>query len=186
VTEVFLGIGSNVAAEMHLELALAGLEAHFGSVSISRVFRNPAIGCVADDFLNLAVRIDTTLPPPALRQVLRTIEQSAARDRSATGRGCWTLDIDLLLYGRRVDAAMKLPRADILRHAYVLCPLAELAPGLRHPVTGQALRDAWLHHRAAGAAWIGSGRHLARAVEGGGDGQFAPPAPLPDPVPAAC
>jgi 2-amino-4-hydroxy-6-hydroxymethyldihydropteridine diphosphokinase len=186
VTEVFLGVGSNVAAEAHLELALAGLEAQFGSLSVSRVFRNPAVGCVADDFLNLAVRIDTTLPPPALRQALRTIEQGAARDRSSTGSGRWTLDIDLLLYGRRVDAAMKLPRADILRHAYVLCPLAELAPELRHPVTGQALRDAWFQHCAAGAAWIGSGWHLARVAAPGGDGPFGVPAAHPDPVPAAC
>ena len=57
--------------------------------------------------------------------------------------GSRELDLDLLLYGSMVDPDRKLPRPDILRYAFVLGPLAELAPALVHPVTGQAFNGAW-------------------------------------------
>jgi 2-amino-4-hydroxy-6-hydroxymethyldihydropteridine diphosphokinase len=58
-----------------------------------------------------------------------------------------TLDVDLLLYGDQVihDGAVRVPREDITHYSFVLGPLAEIAPGLRHPVTGQSLTDIWAH-----------------------------------------
>ncbi len=160
MADVFLGVGSNVDAERHLEFALTALTPRFRVLAVSRAYRNPAVGHSGDDYLNLVVRIDTALPPADLQDVLRNIEQTAARDRAASRCGPPTLDIDLLLYGTLVDPMLKLPRVDVLRHAFVLCPLAELAPDLRHPVSGQTMIGAWHQHRGASSAWAGSGWFL--------------------------
>jgi 2-amino-4-hydroxy-6-hydroxymethyldihydropteridine diphosphokinase len=55
------------------------------------------------------------------------------------------LDIDLLLYGSRVDPEppLRLPRRDILEHGFVLRPLADVAPGLVHPLTGRTIAEHW-------------------------------------------
>ena len=54
-----------------------------------------------------------------------------------------SLDLDLLLYGERVDPVQRLPRDDVLKYPFALAPLAELAAGLIHPVTGGAIGEAW-------------------------------------------
>ena len=64
------------------------------------------------------------------------------------------LDLDLLLYGRRVDPGRCLPHADVLRRAFVLAPLAELAPRLEHPLTGQPYAHAWKVLAARGACGV--------------------------------
>ena len=160
MADVFLGVGSNVDAERHLEFALTALPPRCRVLAVSRVYRNPAVGHSGDDYLNLVVRIDTALPPEGLQDVLREIERTAARDRTVSRCGPSTLDIDLLLYGTLVDPLLKLPRVDVLRHAFVLCPLAELAPDFRHPVSGQTMSEAWREHRGASSAWVGSGWFL--------------------------
>ena len=53
------------------------------------------------------------------------------------------MDLDLLLYGDRIDAALKLPHPDIERYAFVLKPLADVAPELRHPGAGATLSELW-------------------------------------------
>lgn len=56
-----------------------------------------------------------------------------------------TLDLDLLLYGDAVlpEPSIRVPREDIRKYAFVLGPLAELAPGLRHPLTGETMAELW-------------------------------------------
>lgn len=158
MTDVYLGLGSNVDPDRHLESALAALADRFGAVEPSRVYRNPAVGFVGEDFLNLVVRVRTEDPPRRVQSALREIERAAARDRRGPRWGPRTLDVDLLLYGNVVDPALRLPREDVLRDAHALCPLAELAPALRHPVTGRTMRDAWGAHRDRGSAWTVRGR----------------------------
>jgi 2-amino-4-hydroxy-6-hydroxymethyldihydropteridine diphosphokinase len=164
MAEVYLGLGSNIDAERSLDLALTELEARFGTVELSRVYRNPAVGFAGDDFLNLVTRVNTGLAPAQIQQALHTIERAAARDRSEPRWGPRTLDIDLLLYGTRVDPLLRLPRSDILRYAFVLGPLAELAPGLIHPVTGVTMAHAWQSHADAKLTWTGEGRTLRQSL----------------------
>ena len=135
--EVFIGVGSNADPERRLRDALAELGRRFGSVRSSSVYRSAAIGVPAADYSNLVVRFATELSVDSLRAELRAIEALAGRTR-ADPAVC-ELDLDLLLYGRRVDAEQRLPRPGILTLPFVRVPLAELAPQLVHPVTGECV-----------------------------------------------
>lgn len=143
MTEVFVGIGSNVEPEKHVRMAAQMLRAHFGDVRLSPVYRNPAMGFEGDDFLNLVATFDSDLGVPELKAALDEIELRCGRERGAARFSPRTLDLDLLLYGERVDEAHKLPRKEILKYSFVLKPLAELAGGHRHPETGLTYREHW-------------------------------------------
>ena len=143
MAEAYVGLGSNIDAERHLANAVAALEDCVGVVELSSTYRNPAIGFDGDDFLNLVLRLHTEAGPRALEEVLTGIEGQAGRARAGSGPGPRTLDLDLLLYGSLVDAALRLPHADVLRYPFVLCPLAELVPGLAHPITGITVVQSW-------------------------------------------
>lgn len=140
--EVFVGLGSNVEPEANLRWALRELENSFGSLRRSNVYRSPAFGFEGPEFLNMVVGFDTAAKVDAVEAALSELENARGRN-PADRTGSRTLDLDLLLYGRRVDAARRLPRADVLRYPFVLAPLAELAPTLAHPVTGVRIGDAW-------------------------------------------
>jgi 2-amino-4-hydroxy-6-hydroxymethyldihydropteridine diphosphokinase len=157
MTDVFIGIGSNIHAETHLDSAVWGLKALFGELALSRVYRNPAVGFAGEDFLNLVARARTIRPPGEVQRELRALELRAGRDRALTGLGPRTLDLDLLLYGTMVDAGRRLPREDVLRHAFVLCPLLDLAPDLIHPVTGEAIALTWHACTGVPPAWVHEG-----------------------------
>ena len=135
--EAFIGAGSNADPERRLRRALAELERRFGPLRCSSVYRGPAVGRPAADYLNLVVALATESSVDELRDELRAIETLAGRTR-ADAAVC-ELDLDLLLYGCRVDAERRLPRPGILALPFVLVPLAELAPELVHPITGQKL-----------------------------------------------
>lgn len=139
--EVFVGAGSNADPERRLTFAVAELEGRFGELRGSRVYRSAAAGdAPGADYLNLAVAFETDLPVDALREALRAIETAAGRTRA--DRSVCELDLDLLLYGALVDAGRRMPRPGLFEHPFVIVPLAELAPELRHPVTGERCRDA--------------------------------------------
>ena len=133
--EVFIGAGSNADPERRLRGALAELTRRFGPVRSSSVYRSAAVGIPAADYSNLVIAFTTELSVDSLRDELRAIEALAGRAR-ADPAVC-ELDLDLLLYGRRVDAVQRLPRPGLLTLPFVLVPLAELAPQLVHPVTGE-------------------------------------------------
>ena len=138
--EVFIGAGSNADPERRLRRALAELERRFGALRCSSVYRGPAVGEPAADYLNLVVESSVGAPVDSLCAELRAIEALAGRAR-ADPAVC-ELDLDLLLYGGRVDAQRRLPRPGLFTLPFVLVPLAELAPELVHPVTGERCGDA--------------------------------------------
>ena len=135
--EAFIGAGSNADPERRLRRALAELKRRFGPLRCSSVYRGPAVGGPAADYLNLVVALKTETSVDELCDELRAIETLAGRTR--VDAAVCELDLDLLLYGRRVDAERRLPRPGILTLPFVLVPLAELAPELVHPITGQKL-----------------------------------------------
>lgn len=145
MTKVFLGIGSNIDPEANLELAVAELRRRFGNVSLSPVYRGAAIGFEGPDFLNLVARLDTKLTPRRILAEIEGIHRLARRERDGDRFQSRTLDIDLLLYDGLItsEAGMELPRPDVLEYAFVLRPLAELAPDFVHPVTGRTLAEHW-------------------------------------------
>jgi 2-amino-4-hydroxy-6-hydroxymethyldihydropteridine diphosphokinase len=155
--EVFVGAGSNADPERRLRLALQELNERFGALRCSRVYRAPAVGGPAADYLNLVVAAETRAPVEALRAELRAIEALAGRRR--VDPAVCELDLDLLLYGARVDAERMLPRPGIFTLPFVVVPLAELAPRLEHPLTGEPCGAAARKH--AGHALVELGPLVA-------------------------
>ena len=143
VTDAYVGLGSNIDAERHLANAVEALQDRVGAVELSSTYRNPAVDFAGDDFLNLVLRLQSEAGPRALKDILNGIEQRAGRARAGLAPGARKLDLDLLLYGSLIEAPLKLPHADVLRYSFVLCPLAELAPSLVHPITGITVAESW-------------------------------------------
>ena len=139
--EVFVGAGSNEDPVRALRRAAAELERSFGALRCSRVYRSAAIGAPAPDYLNLVLSLSTEREVDSVREALRAIETLAGRSR--TDPALCQLDLDLLLYGARVDALQRLPRPGLFTTPFVLGPLAELAPELAHPVTAERCVVAW-------------------------------------------
>jgi 2-amino-4-hydroxy-6-hydroxymethyldihydropteridine diphosphokinase len=142
---VYVSAGSNVAPEENLRLACRELTHRFGPLDLSAVYRNPPVGFSGNDFLNLVLRFRTTESPANIVADLERLHVLAGRVRGPEGFAPRTLDLDLLLYGTAViaDPGIRVPREDILKYGFVLRPLAELAPALRHPVTGQTMAELW-------------------------------------------
>jgi len=145
VPVVYLGLGSNLDPENHLRMAVRELRQRFGDVRLSPVYRSRAVGFEGPDFLNLVVRCRTDLPARAVLATIDEIHGLAGRRRGNDRFGSRSLDIDLLMFGDAVSASreLRIPREDILEYAFVLRPMAELDPGLVHPVTGRTMALHW-------------------------------------------
>jgi len=139
--DVLVGIGSNADPERGLRLATAELAQRFVALRCSSVYRSKALGVPGADYLNMVVAFVSAEPVELVRDALRTIEVRAGRRRDHPGT-C-ALDLDLLCYGARVDAAQRLPRPGAFSLPFVLAPLAEVAPELVDPLTGRSSRAVW-------------------------------------------
>ena len=141
----YLSLGSNIDAERNLRSAFAALRERFGDLVASIVYRFPAVGFDGPDFLNAAAVIDSDLDPQALNAWLHALENAHGRDRSGPRLGDRPLDIDIVFYDDLVlegPGHLQLPR-DELRHAFVLRPLAEIAPDFVDPRSGRTLAALW-------------------------------------------
>ena len=144
--QVFVSIGSNQDRIRSVRRAVSELEAAFGKVNLSAVYESPAVGFDGDAFFNLVAAFETELTLESLVNRLREIESRCGRVRLEKQFGPRTMDIDVLIYGGHVseDETVEIPRSEMLSQAYVLRPLAELAPEARHPSLGESyahLRD---------------------------------------------
>ena len=121
------------------------LKRHFPDTHFSACYRNQAFGFDGADFINAVAAFSTELPVPQLLQVLHEIEVQCGRGRQDPKWGPRAMDLDLLLYGDQVGEGpgYTLPRRDLLRRVYMLGPLAQLAPDLRHPGSGQTIGALW-------------------------------------------
>lgn len=144
MTRAYVGIGSNIEPERHVPMAIHRLREVFGPLVLSPVYACPAVGFDGPDFINLVAGLDVELDAHSLASSLRDIEQACGRDRSQPGDSR-TMDIDLLLFDDLVsdDPALRLPRNDIERYAFVLRPLADIAADRLHPVNGLSFARMW-------------------------------------------
>lgn len=138
----FVALGSNLddprAQVVRALEALGGLE-HTQVTGRSRLYRNPAMGEAGHpDFVNAVARLETALAPRELLAGLLAIEAAQGRDRGADRWGPRTLDLDLVVYGDRVidEPGLTVPHPGLTTRAFVLYPLAELAPDLGIPGVG--------------------------------------------------
>lgn len=143
VTRIFLGLGSNIERERHLCAGLDALAGFIDALQCSPVFESAPVGINSGPFFNLVVSGETDLPLAELDRRLKLIE--ADNGRYAPGRKGLPLDIDVLLYGQQVGDfdGLILPRAEILKNAFVLWPLALHASQVLHPGVQRSFADLW-------------------------------------------
>ncbi len=145
MARVYLSLGSNQQPHRYLRAALDELRARFGAIEVSPAYRSRSVGFDGADFVNLAMGLDTELAPGALNDWLHALEDRHGRRRDVPRYSDRTLDLDIVLYGDEVISGpghLQIPRKE-LRHAFVLKPLADIAPQLRHPVGGQTMAALW-------------------------------------------
>lgn len=145
MARVYLGLGSNIDPIANLRLAVRELNARYGTLDLSPIYQSAAVGFDGDDFLNLVAGLDSDESAAAIHTTIERIHDLAGRERGSDKFGARTLDIDLLLYDDQVieHSSFTIPRDDVLKYSFVLRPLAELAPDLVHPVTGQRIAEHW-------------------------------------------
>jgi dihydroneopterin aldolase/2-amino-4-hydroxy-6-hydroxymethyldihydropteridine diphosphokinase len=142
--KAYLALGSNMGdKEGYIRQALQSMDANpeirVGKCS-TLIRTAPYGGVEQDDFLNGAVEIETLLPPLELLEELHRLEQNANRERKIHW-GPRTLDLDILLYDNDIISVEQLmvPHPDMLNRTFVLEPMAEIAPCLRHPLEGKTM-----------------------------------------------
>ena len=153
MTKAYLSLGSNQAPAENLSRALSELRTRFGDILASPVYRTPAEGFDGPDFLNSAVVIDTDLDIVALDAWLHQLEDAHGRRRDVPRFSSRPLDIDIVFFDALVFRGagnLQVPRPE-LRHAFVLKPLADIAPGFRDPLSGRTLAELWAEHPGAAA-----------------------------------
>jgi 2-amino-4-hydroxy-6-hydroxymethyldihydropteridine diphosphokinase len=141
---VYLSLGSNVGdRKANLDGAIERLRAEVEVHRVSPVYETEPLEFTAQrQFLNLVVEAQTTLFPMQLLRRTAKIEIAMGRVRTVP-KGPRTMDIDILLYGGSVvrSARLEIPHPRMCERRFVLAPLADLAPELRHPVTGRTVRE---------------------------------------------
>ena len=145
MAQVFLSIGSNQNREFYISQSLNALAQAFGDLQVSSVYESAAVGFEGDSFYNLVVGIQTDTPVGELSRQLKQIEDDNGRVRQGPKFSGRTLDIDILTYDQLVGdvEGVALPRDEITYHAFVLWPLAELAPQGVHPELGETYANLW-------------------------------------------
>jgi 2-amino-4-hydroxy-6-hydroxymethyldihydropteridine diphosphokinase len=145
MSQAFVALGSNIDPVRHLSQAARALRRRFPDVRFSACYRNPAFGFEGPDFVNAVAGFSSTLPVTALLARLREIETESGRHSGDPKWGSRAIDLDLLLYGERVETGpgYALPRADLTRRVYMLGPLAQLAPERRLTPSGPTVAELW-------------------------------------------
>lgn len=142
--QIYISLGSNINRQQNTRAGLVGLQNVFGPLTLSSVYESEAVGFAGSHFYNLVVGAKTSLCVDEVCSQLKEIEDLNGRVRGSKKFAPRTLDLDLLLYDDLVECDnYELPRAEILTNAFVLLPLAEIAPQALHPVTGQSYQTLW-------------------------------------------
>ncbi|GHB00339.1 2-amino-4-hydroxy-6-hydroxymethyldihydropteridine diphosphokinase [Modicisalibacter luteus] len=169
---VVVSIGSNIEREHHVQTCLDALHAEFGKLQLSRVFESEPVGfndgC---NFYNLVAAFESGASVGELQAWCKRLELANGRRKDSPKFSPRTLDVDLLTVNAlRGDIdGVELPRDEIVKHAFVLQPLAELLPNHRHPVSGERYADLWANFEVGSqrlwpVEFVWQGRHISHAT----------------------
>lgn len=141
----YISIGSNIDRDIHIPSSLLALNQHFGELIISSIYESEAVGFSGDNFYNLVVGFDTDLDVKSVAELLKQIERDHGRIRESKKFSARTLDLDLLLFDDLIieEGKLQIPRKEIEQYAFVLEPLAEIAPNSIHPILGLCYKELW-------------------------------------------
>ncbi|MDN3637582.1 2-amino-4-hydroxy-6-hydroxymethyldihydropteridine diphosphokinase [Simiduia curdlanivorans] len=169
MTDIFLGLGSNTDKHRNLCAGLDALALSFGELKISSVYESLPVGFDGRNFYNLVVAAKTELTLEDLSRRLKQIEDANGRLRDGPKFSPRTLDIDILTYGAVTGkfGDIELPRDEILFNAFVLKPLAEIAPDALLPGTQTRYATLWQNASIEQQLWpvsfIWQGRELTQS-----------------------
>lgn len=169
MARVYISVGSNIDRTKNLLASLDALQGWFGELHLSPVYESEAVGFDGEPFLNLVVGVDTDLSVAELSLRFKKLEADNGRRRDLPRFSGRTLDLDILTHGQQVGRVdgVELPRREILKNAFVLRPLADIAPEERHPVCGQTYLELWQTYDRDQKLWpvdfVWQGRLISRA-----------------------
>lgn len=145
MARIYISIGSNINPAENVQQAVKALRENFSDVIVSPVYESEAVGFEGSNFLNLVVAADSELDVHETNKLLHEIEDHYGRDRSGPRFSARTIDLDLLLYDDLVldEEGLEIPREEILHNAFVLWPLADIAPETVHPQLGKTIAELW-------------------------------------------
>jgi len=141
----FISIGSNINREQNISSALNVLQHKFGQLQHSSLYESSSVGFSGDAFYNLVSAFHCSQAANVINQQLKSIENDHGRMRHQEKFSSRTLDLDLLLYDQQIiqTDTLTIPHHDILNYAFVLEPLAEIAPEQLHPIKKVSYAQLW-------------------------------------------
>lgn len=150
MAKVYISVGSNIDRHINIYAGLNALKQRYGKLQLSSVYETEAVGFDGDPFFNLVVAFDTDESPQAINQFLKAVENMQGREHQQEKFSPRTLDMDLLLYGdKQMDQpGLKIPREEIFEYAFVLEPLAEIAPEMVCPGETKTFAELWQTYQA--------------------------------------
>ncbi|PCI58663.1 MAG: 2-amino-4-hydroxy-6-hydroxymethyldihydropteridine diphosphokinase [Gammaproteobacteria bacterium] len=144
MAQIYISLGTNINRDFYLAQGLHALNKRFGQLSLSSLFESEAVGFSGSPFYNMVIGVITSFSVEQVAKILRDIEFAHGREQQAKKFSPRTLDLDLLLYDDLVlTIPAQIPRDEITKNAFVLWPLAEIAPQLQHPLLTQNYQQLW-------------------------------------------
>ncbi|WP_394184718.1 2-amino-4-hydroxy-6-hydroxymethyldihydropteridine diphosphokinase [Pseudoalteromonas tetraodonis] len=144
MAQIFISLGSNINKAEHIRRALVTLNKHFKNTQHSSVFESEAVGFAGNNFYNSVLAATTDMALEDVCALLKQIERDNGRKANDKKFSPRTLDLDLLFYDDVIcESPAQLPRDEITKNAFVLQPLAEVAPDFYHPVAKQTIAQIW-------------------------------------------
>ena len=144
MVKTYLALGTNLGDRpANLRAAIEALSPEINVIAESKVYETPPWGFENQpDFLNMAVKCETTLEPESLLKRLKRLEVQLGREQSFRW-GPRLIDIDILFYDNLIlkSKSLTIPHPRLHERAFVLVPLADIAPDFIHPVLKKTIQE---------------------------------------------
>ncbi|WP_333796144.1 2-amino-4-hydroxy-6-hydroxymethyldihydropteridine diphosphokinase [Rheinheimera sp.] len=154
MAQIYISVGTNHNREHHIRMAVKELQQFFTDLQLSSVYESEAVGFKGDAFYNMVIGANTSLSVADCVAVFKAIEDRHGRVRGGEKFCGRTLDLDLLTYDQVIcQQPVELPRGEITENAFVLWPLAEIAPTVLHPVLTVSYQQLWQQYQKQQKIW---------------------------------